>query len=67
MAFEDQRKIRFTKALIDSPTDAWIINWPGAVDEGTPTSVIHKKSKHEWTLDDWDDASQSWQGTGTWA
>lgn len=62
MAFEDQNKIRFTKALIDAPSDAWIIKWPGEVGVGVP-NVIHKKSKHEWALDDWDDASQSWQGT----
>lgn len=62
MAFEDESKIRFTKALIDSPTPGWVIKWPGDIGVGTP-SVIHKKSKHEWTLDDWDEVSQSWQGT----
>lgn len=63
MGFTDQRVIKFTQALLDNPTDQWLVNYEGEGDERKPVSIQHVKTKNVWALGDWDEANKSWVGT----
>lgn len=55
MSFTDQRKIMFSKEILDTPGDTWIVHY-GA--NGAPAAMEHAKSGEVWDLGDWTDETK---------